>query len=86
MNLQSEKEILLDWISNLEDESIIEKLKMIRENLLNFKDWWDELSDEQKRSIEQGLKDAEEGRVVPYEQVKEEVKKWLTKSSSRMKQ
>lgn len=79
MNIQSEKQSLIEWISKLEDESIIEDIKMLRENSVNGKDWWDELSDDQKKSIERGLKDAEEGRVVSYEQVKEEVKKWLLK-------
>ncbi|MEO8211307.1 MAG: hypothetical protein ABI840_12175 [bacterium] len=79
MNLQSEKQSLIEWISQLEDESIIEDIKMFRENSTNGKDWWDELTDEQKISIERGLKDVEEGNVVPYSQVKEKVKKWLTK-------
>jgi hypothetical protein len=32
MNLQSEKKILTDWITNLEDESTIEELKMLKVN------------------------------------------------------
>ncbi|MDQ3022603.1 MAG: hypothetical protein M3R36_18870 [Bacteroidota bacterium] len=78
MNLQSEKQSLIEWISKLEDESIIEDIKMFRENSTNSNDW-EELTDEQKKSIERGLKDVEEGNVVPYSQVKEKVKKWLTK-------
>ncbi|MDP2452905.1 MULTISPECIES: hypothetical protein [unclassified Kaistella] len=33
------------------------------------KDWWNELSDAEKKSIETGLKDIEEGRVISHEEV-----------------
>ena len=32
-------------------------------------DWWNELSDSEKNSIEMGLKDVEEGRVISHEEV-----------------
>ena len=40
-------------------------------------DWWDDLSDAAKSSIEQGLKDAEEGRLTPHSEVMKKYKKWL---------
>jgi predicted transcriptional regulator len=33
-------------------------------------DWWQELSEEQKRGIERGLRDIDAGRVTPHDQVK----------------
>mgnify|MGYP007070561557 CR=1 FL=1 len=33
-------------------------------------DWWNELSEELKKEIQQGLKDIEEGRVIPHEEVR----------------
>ena len=33
------------------------------------KDWWNELSDVEKNSIEMGLKDIEEGKVISHEEV-----------------
>lgn len=82
MNIQSEKKKLIEWILGLKDESVIEEIKALKENSLNGSDWWDELSEEEIKSIEEGLKDVEEGRVVSYEQVKEDMKKWLTKLKS----
>ena len=32
-------------------------------------DWWHELSDSEKHSIEMGLKDVEEGKVISHEEV-----------------
>jgi predicted transcriptional regulator len=40
-------------------------------------DWWDDLSDEAKASIEQGLKDAEEGKLTPHEVMKNILKEYL---------
>ncbi len=42
-------------------------------------DWWDELSEEAKASIERGLKDVEAGRVTPHEVVMKKYRKWLSK-------
>ena len=32
-------------------------------------DWWDDLSDSVKQDLEEGLKDIEEGNLIPMEQV-----------------
>jgi predicted transcriptional regulator len=40
-------------------------------------DWWDEISDHEKEMIELGLKDIEEGRVVPHEEVRTGINKIL---------
>ena len=40
-------------------------------------DWWNDLSDAAKASIEQGLKDADEGKLTPHKEVMKKYKKWL---------
>lgn len=42
------------------------------------KDWWDDVSDEARASIKRGLKDAEEGRIIPHNEVMKKYKKWLS--------
>ncbi|MGN6249562.1 MAG: hypothetical protein ACTHNG_14510 [Ginsengibacter sp.] len=41
-------------------------------------DWWDELPQDAKASIERGLKDIENGDVSPHEEVMKKYKKWLS--------
>jgi predicted transcriptional regulator len=41
------------------------------------KDWWDDLSDDAKQSIERGLQDIENGKITPHEEVMKKYKKWL---------
>ena len=78
MNIKSEKQNLIEWISSLEDEDSIESIKEFKESYFSKKDWWNEISAEEKNSIDRGLKDAEEGRVISYEQFKDKYKKWLS--------
>ncbi|HCY75233.1 MAG TPA: hypothetical protein DHV28_04885 [Ignavibacteriales bacterium] len=76
MNLDSEKLKIIDWIANITDESMIAKIKLLKDHP-NETDWWDEISDAEKASIERGLADAAAGRVVPHEEVRKKYEKWL---------
>ena len=40
-------------------------------------DWWDDLSDAARSSIEQGLKEADEGKLTPHKEVMKKYKKWM---------
>ena len=65
MDIQAEKIALTQLLLQTEDVAIIKKVKAIFKK--EQKDWWDELTEEQKEAINEGLKDADEGRVVPFE-------------------
>lgn len=52
-----------------------EKIDFVEES--PDEDWYEELSDTEKKSIELGLKDIEEGRVVAHSEVKKLYEKWL---------
>ena len=77
MNIHTEKLDLIEWISKLNDTSIIEKIKEIRKNYIQSKDWGDTLTQEEIESIEEGLKDLEEGRVHSHETAKKIYEKYL---------
>ena len=75
MNLNAEKLKIIDWIRNLSDETIIEKNKLLREQEKN-NDWWEEISEAEKASIERGLADSKAGRVVAHEEVRKNYEQW----------
>jgi hypothetical protein len=54
MNLDSEKIKIIDWIANTKDESIIARIKLLKDHSRET-DWWDEISEAEKASIERGL-------------------------------
>ena len=70
MRLEDVKLELIEWLTKLEDDDTINYLKIIKDSNTSKKDWWDDLTEEQKKGIERGLKDIEEGRVVSHEEVK----------------
>ena len=42
-------------------------------------DWWDKISDGERAAVEEGLKQIEEGKTIPHEEVMKKYRKWLTK-------
>lgn len=68
MNIQAEKLRLIEWIARIQDVNILEKLISIRKE--NISDWWDEISDNEKSEIELGLKDIDQGKIIPHSEVK----------------
>lgn len=66
---------LIQWLSTLEDSLIIEKLVTFRKE--ETKDWWDNVSDEEKVSIARGIADADNKKMKPHSEAKKLYEKWL---------
>ena len=77
MNIQAEKLDLIEWISRLNDTSIIDRLRQIKEDYSKSKDWWDNLKKEEIESINRGLKDFEEGRSHSHDTARKIYGKFL---------
>ena len=60
---------LIEWLKHLEDDETINYLKIVKDSRNMGNDWWDELTEEQKQGIERGLKDIEQGKIIPHDQV-----------------
>jgi len=75
INIQNKKIELIQWLSTLNDESIIEKVMKLREN--EKTDWWKEISKEERKSIENGIQDADSGKLKSHSEAKKLYEKWL---------
>ena len=75
MNMDNSKIELIQWLTTLEDKSIIEKLIEMKQSYTD--DWWSELSDVEKKSVEKGLQDADNGKVLSQSEVRKKYEKWL---------
>ena len=42
-------------------------------------DWWDEISEEQKKAVDKGLAQLDRGEGVPHKEVMKKYSKWLKK-------
>ena len=74
-DIQNKKIELIQWLTTLENRSTIQKILDLKEN--ESRDWWDEISDAEKRSIEKGIADAESGNLKPHSEAKKVYEKWL---------
>lgn len=73
--LSNKKIELIQWLSTIEDVSILNKIMDLRkkENV----DWWNSISDEEKKSIEVGIKEANKGKLNKHSKARKLYEKWL---------
>jgi predicted transcriptional regulator len=75
IDLQNKKIELIQWLSTLDNEIIIDKLMELRES--EKTDWWNGISEGEKGSIEKGIEDANSGNLRPHSEVRKLYEKWL---------
>jgi len=75
ISIQNQKMKLIQWLTTLNEESIVQKLIDLRNNQL--KDWWNELSNIEIESIEKGIKDADNGNLVSHYEARKTYEKFL---------
>ncbi len=59
----------------MNDLSVLEKIIAIRKQ--ESKDWWNSISELEKKSIEKGLEDAESGKLNSHSKARKLYGKWL---------
>jgi hypothetical protein len=75
LNLQTKKLELIQWLSTIEDLSVLNKIIDLKKQ--ENKDWWEAISEDEKHSIEKGLEDADLGKLVSHSKAKKLYDKWL---------
>lgn len=66
---------LIQWLSTIENPSVIEKISAIRDN--EKEDRWMHLSAAEKESINKGIEDADAGNLKDHDQAGKIYGKWL---------
>lgn len=61
---------LIEWLTQLDDQDTLMYLKVVKDLSSDNHDWWEDLTEVQVAGINRGVKDIDEGRVVPHEDVK----------------
>jgi hypothetical protein len=65
--IEETKTNLITWINQLSDANLLTILDSIRASNSGG-DWWDDLTDAQKDEINEGIADADAGRVISSEE------------------
>lgn len=74
MDIQAEKLRLIAWLAELNDvKTIMEFITLKNEKQA---DWWDQISEEERAEIEEGLAQADKGEFISHEDVMAKYKKW----------
>jgi len=78
MSVAEVKSLLHQLIVETDDVDLLLKFRDICVALKSqSQDWADSLSIEQARRIQQGLKDAEEGRLISHEEMRKRIDLWI---------
>jgi hypothetical protein len=60
---------LIEWLTKLNDIDTLNYLKVVKDSRTGNQDWWNDLTEQQKRGIQRGLKDIDEGKIVSHKEV-----------------
>ena len=71
MNLETRKINLINWISTLQEESILSKMEEIQGK---SSDWWDGLTTQDKEAINKGINQLDDGDFLDRSQVRNKIK------------
>ena len=71
--LNKKKLDLINWINQLSDKNTIELLDNLK-SATSKDDWWDELSDNEQKKLQNGMNDIKKGNVISSAQFWKELK------------
>ena len=75
LNIQNAKLELIQWLSTIDDSRLIEKILDLRKDESKY--WWSSISENEKKSIEHGIEDAELGKLNSHSKARMLYEKWL---------
>lgn len=76
-DLTTKKLELIQWVAEAGEEYLIDE--MLKMTNAQSQDWWAEISDEERKAIEEGLADENTGNFLSHEDAKKTWEKWLIK-------
>lgn len=75
MSIQDKKIELIQWLATVDDPSVLDRIMELREK--EKADWWKELSEEEKKSIEKGTEEANSGKLESHSEARKLYERWL---------
>lgn len=70
MKLETRKINLINWISTIQEDDILNKVEKIQKETT---DWWDTISNEDKAAINEGLEQLDRGQFFTRSQVRDKI-------------
>jgi predicted transcriptional regulator len=60
------------------DERVVKMVHAMLETDIES-DWWERMPDTIKTDVKAAMKEADEGKLIPHEEIRKKYSKWLTK-------
>ncbi|HEY4323272.1 MAG TPA: hypothetical protein VGN20_04780 [Mucilaginibacter sp.] len=79
MDIQAEKLSLIKWLTEVEEPNVIEQFIALKNTVPSGalkSDWWNEIGDDEKAEIEEGLAQADRNELIPHEEVMAKYQKY----------
>ena len=73
MDLKAKKLELVRLILNTKKPDVLAKVEALLKKESDS-DWWDEIDEDERKAIDEGLTEADRGELIPHEEVMKEVK------------
>lgn len=81
MNTAEIKNSLHKLIVETNDVDVLTQMKEYFKQLKSKKvDWWDELSNNEKEAIDTGIKQADEGKLIPHKDARKRIDNFFQKN------
>lgn len=74
MDILTEKLQLIEWLARLNNTAVLKEFIALKKE--QEKDWWDQIGDDEKSEIEEGLSQADRGEVLTHKEVMNNYQKW----------
>jgi len=74
MNIEATKLELMHLLLQTQKETLLAKVKKVFED--EQVDWWDDLDEEEKKEIETGIAEADNGQLTSHDKVMKRFDKW----------
>jgi hypothetical protein len=71
MNLETRKINLINWLSSVQEEDVLSKVEKIQKEKT---DWWDDVSENDKKAINKGLEQLDKGEYLTRAEVRSKIK------------
>jgi hypothetical protein len=71
MKLETRKINLINWISTIQEDDILNRVEKIQKETT---DWWDTISNEDKAAINEGIEQLDKGQFLTRSQVRDKIK------------
>ncbi|WP_116786911.1 hypothetical protein [Flavobacterium psychrotrophum] len=74
LQIEKKKLELIQWLSTVEDMTVIDQIAALRNRQ---KDWWEDISLDERKAVEQGIAEADAGKLNPNSEARKLYAKWL---------